>query len=471
MKQNENIVNNWKKVMLPLSFTFSSLLNFGFYYLGLAFQENLARKYGFIIGGIAFAIIAGLFFLHIIRKERFKWYTWVLWIGAMGFFWVCHASAVLRFGAHFLVVDYLSQFIVFSVPAFMIGICAAKWHTEVTFIQVLEKLSFFAFPAALAYFMQVIFNANPFNWGHDLGIIGYMPFAYTLMPLLMALVIQFADGADLVIPFVKHKVAHPQVVRFCMIIVFWIALYSSGTRGAMICVAGFLVLLLVFRMIHRLKMNKAMLISSVMVVCIAFNLFVYAPAGMKWLGRLDMFLNGLTSGEIVTSNEDKSIASNIDSFIAVDIEGLPNYTEPAGTTPGQQGSSGNVDMNNHGITSRGTLFKIAFKEFLKNPLFGMGPGSYSVKYRMFPHNVILELLAETGIVGTVVLCIFILFALVKLFVAAIKNRSVMYVFLYFLTYAIQANCNGSLWFCSALLCALGYGITINIKDKPVIIEN
>ena len=461
MKLNENKVNNWKKAMLPLSFTFSSLLNIGFYYIGLAFQENPARKYGFILGGIAFAILAGLTFLHIIRKERFKWYVWALWCGVLGFFFGGFASAVYNHGVHYLIVDYLSQFIVFCVPAFLIGICSAKWRTEQHLVPTLEKLSFFVLPAALTYFMQVMFDANPFNWGRDLGIIGYMPFAYTLMPLLMALIIRFADKEDLIIPFVNRKISHPQIVRFSMIMVFWIALYSSGTRGAMICIICFLAFLLLFKLIRREKAKSTFFISAIMVVVLAFNLFVFAPTGMRWLGRMDMFLDGLLSGQIITSPEDDKIGSNIDDMVAL------NPTNPSEPSDSKEPSA-SIDLNNHGITSRGTLFEIAFKEFLKKPLFGMGPGSYSVKYNMFPHNVILELLAETGIVGAVFIIFLTLFSIIKLIKAALKDRNVLFILLFFITYAVQANCNGSIWFCSALLCALGYGLTFRATDKPAL---
>lgn len=484
MQTRELAVTKWKQVMLPLVFTFSSLLNFLFYYLGLAFQENAAREYGFIIGCALFAVLTGLSVLYALWKERFAWHQWLLWASVLLFFFAAFAHGLLRHGLHYLFFDYLQKFILFCLPAFFVGICAAKWRTEQNFIVVLEKLSFFAFPAALAYFMQVMFNTNPFNWGRDLGIIGYMPFAYTLMPLLMALVIRFSDKEVMTVPFINRTIAHPQIIRLFMILVFWIAIYSSGTRGAMICMICFLVLLLLFKVIRREKIKATFLVSGVMVAVLVFNLFVYAPAGMKWLGRMDMFLQGLLSGEIITSPEDDKIGNSIDDYVALNPTSpsvtTPTVTDPAeptspttppGTTPPPTEPSNPIDLNNHGITSRGTLFKIAFKEFLKNPLFGMGPGGYSVKYNMFPHNVILELLAETGIVGTAFVITVVLFALIKLIKPALKDKNVLYVLLFFITYAVQANCNGTIWYCSALLCALGYGITFRATNPPTLAEH
>ena len=518
MRISEHSANQWKQWMLPSVFAFSSLLNIGFYYLGLAFQENAAREYGFILGSVLFAVLTGLTFLYILWKERFPWYQWLLWGCVLLFFAAAFVYGFVLHGNHYLFTDYALKFIVFCLPAFFVGVCAAKWRTEQGLAGILEKMSFFAFPAALAYFMQVMFDANPFNWGHDLGMINYMPFAYTLLPLLMALVIRFADQEALTVPFINRKVSHPQIVRFFMIIVFWVAIYSSGTRGAMVCTVCFLFLLLLVKFIIREKTKPMFLVSGVMVAVLIFNLFVYAPTGMRWLGRMDMFLQGLLSGEIITSPEDSLIGSNIDNMVAIDPTNPPATTPPettpstttlpATTTPvttptttapeastpsatapettttpettvpetttpevstppeAPADPSAPIDLNNHGITNRGTLFKIALKEFQKSPIFGMGPGSFSVKYSMFPHNVILELLAETGIVGTAVIVILVLFALIRLIKPALKDKNVMYVLLFFITYAVHANCNGTIWCCSALLCALGYGITFRTTEKP-----
>jgi len=391
--------------------------------------------------------------LYIWRKERFPWHNWLLWGGTVLFFFGAFAYALLQHGRHYLIFDYFLKFILFCLPALFVGIIGAKWRLERNFVAVLEKISFFVLPAALAYFMQVMFNANPFNFGRDLGIIGYMSFAYTLMPFLMALVIRFADGEELVIPLLNRKVRHPRLVRMGMILVFWIALYASGTRGAMVCVICFLAFLLLFKLLRKEKAKPTLLVSGVMVAVLVFNLFIFAPSGMRWLGRMDMFLNGLLSGEIVTSPESGDIEDNLDDYINMDPD-----------DPGGIGESGETGIGDHGIKSRGTLFKLAIKEFLHAPLTGLGPGNFSVKYNMFPHSVILELLAETGIIGAALLLSVVVYALVKLFRASLKDKKVLYVFLFFLTYAVQANCNGTVWYCSALLCAIGYGVTFRLGD-------
>ena len=94
---------------------------------------------------------------------------------------------------------------------------------------------------------------------------------------------------------------------------------------------------------------------------------------------------------------------------------------------------------------------------------------YSVKYGVYPHNVPLQMLCETGLLGSIPFMLLILLAAIQLLRTGWTNRSIRYLFLFFIAYAISANISGDLWYCSALLCALGYSLTlpsINASTKP-----
>lgn len=54
--------------------------------------------------------------------------------------------------------------------------------------------------------------------------------------------------------------------------------------------------------------------------------------------------------------------------------------------------------------NRTNLWTNAWREFLKNPIFGNGPLSYANKYNgYFPHNILLEVLCDFGIAGFLIL--------------------------------------------------------------------
>lgn len=64
--------SRYGKYLLPLSFCVGNLINVMFYYLGLAFQDNIARQTGFVIGNVLFASAAFLALLSTLRFSHLK---------------------------------------------------------------------------------------------------------------------------------------------------------------------------------------------------------------------------------------------------------------------------------------------------------------------------------------------------------------------------------------------------------------
>lgn len=444
--------------LFPLCFVFSYLLNIVFFYAGLAYEENILRECGFIVGCVLFAVFCGLAFLNALRKERLAVHKWLLLGAVMLVFVLCYGAAFWTHGLKGRLVYYAEQFIVFCIPAFFVGICGALRHSEESFFTTLESFSFLAFPGALIYFNSTLFNCLPWNYGADLGILNYMSLAYTFMPFLLAHMICFVERADWTLPFTGKKVRRPQLLRGVFIAVYWVAIIASATRGAYVCVAGFCALLVLFKLIRReAGLKPAFWLSAIMALVLLFNLFIYAPPGLYRVQRMNLFLDALKEHQLVTSSEPPSISDRLDEMVGMDgdrqVINLPEDSEDPNSTETLQ------------ISDRGTLFKLAFKEFQKSPLLGMGPMGYTVKYGEYPHNIVLEMLCELGVAGTLVLLLLICVAIVKVLIAGWRNTEIQYIFLFFMAYAIRANISGSLWDCPALLCALGYGITISLPRK------
>lgn len=458
--------SRYGKYLLPLSFCVGNLINFMFYYLGLAFQENIARQAGFVIGNVLFTVAAFLALLSALRFGHLKLRSLLPLGFVLLFFAGSYLIALRRFGFAPLWIHNAGQFVFFAFPAFCTGVYAAAKRHDVSFFATLEKLGVLAAPAALIYLNGSGFNCNPFNWGRDLGILNYMTFSYTLMPFLLAMVFQFLGGK----PFslFGRTVKHPQRLRCILIALFWIAIIAAGTRGTYFCVIGFCVCLTCSAYLHREFRRKSAILSAAMTLVLCFNIFVYAPAGFgTW--RMAGFLQGLSKGEIVTSTEDPAVSETLDDLVKANgNQQITNREEPE-PSPEPTPSPDNIVEENLQIENRGTLFKLAIKEFQKSPLTGMGPMGYSVKYGVYPHNVPLQMLCETGLLGSIPFMLLILLAAIQLLKTGWINRSIRYLFLFFIAYAISANISGDLWYCSALLCALGYSLTlpsINASTKP-----
>ena len=204
--------SRWRHTLLPLSFLFSNLLNFGFYYLGLAYKENPARSYGFIVGQLLFAVLCGLAFLSAVKHERLHRSTWIGLSAVLLLYCANFVVGFLRHGANSYWKDYFIHFVCFAAPAFLAGIFAALSHSEQKLLPLMEKLSFFVLPAGIIYFNGMLFNCNPFGYNRYLGILSYMGFAYTIMPFLLVHIVQFCDNAPLELPILKRTVSRPQLL-------------------------------------------------------------------------------------------------------------------------------------------------------------------------------------------------------------------------------------------------------------------
>jgi O-antigen ligase len=73
---------------------------------------------------------------------------------------------------------------------------------------------------------------------------------------------------------------------------------------------------------------------------------------------------------------------------------------------------GGAEIAKESAQSRTVLFSWTIQRFFERPIFGHGTGAYAVDYtgvdvRAYPHNMILELLYEQGLVGAVVLSMFL----------------------------------------------------------------
>lgn len=466
------------KYLLPLSFCLGNLINVFFYYLGLAFEDNIARQSVFIAGNILFAIVAFTALLSVLRFGQMRLHS-LLPLGAVLLFFAgCYIMALLRFGFTGTWIHNAGQFVFFSFPAFCAGVYAARKQYEADFFEILERLGLFAAPAALIYFNGALFNCNPFNYGGDLGIINYMSFSYTLMPFLLAMVLRFLEKKPLTL--FRRAMKYPQRVRGLLIALYWIAIVAAGTRGTYFCVVGFCICLVVSSCLHREARKKSAVLSAAMTFVLCFNIFVYAPQGFG-TSRMVGFLQGISKGELITAREDPKVSDKLDDLVKADgdhqIANRPETpsepdvpTEP--DTPAEPNTPAEPDAppqedsaeENIQIDSRGTLFKLALKEFQKSPVTGMRPMGYTVKYGMYPHNIPLELLCETGLAGFVPLMLLILWAIVNLLHFGWKQKYVRYFFLFLTAYVIQANISGNLWYCSPLLCALGYGLALPDRE-------
>lgn len=481
-----------KDYLLPVSLQFGALLIFGFFYIGCAYQENAVRTYGYILGQFLFVVLCGLAFLSAIKHTKLSRISWLCLSLVLLFYGCYFIVGIARFGLDAILKDNFIHFVCMTA-AFFAGIYGAASRSEQRFLSLMEQISFFVFPAGLIYFNGLIFNCNPFRDPNAtapfLGIIGYLPLAYTLMPFLLVHIIRFSTRETLELPITHKNAAHPQLLRGIFMAVYWIALIGSGTRGTYLCVTGFCVLFVLSRLIHREPVGRAMILSFILAAVLLFNIFVYAPPAMRAVRRMNIIFEGLKQGQLVTGRgETEGIQEKLDDLVNAGVDHQvasqhpeqsesPNVPENPNTpespnmpenpnTPGNETPS-EPPKEMVKIGSRGTLYKLAIKEFLNSPLTGMGPGRFKFKYGMYPHNLLLELIADTGLLGTIPMLSLVLFSFLKLIKAGWTDCKIRYYFLFLLAFAMKAMVSGGICDSVVFLGGLGYGLAFQVPSEPL----
>lgn len=104
------------------------------------------------------------------------------------------------------------------------------------------------------------------------------------------------------------------------------------------------------------------------------------------------------------------------------------------------------------------LFNSAFDAFLTSPLFGRGVGSIWWTVGFYSHNEILDLLAETGLIGTIFLLSIVWRVTIKLY--RLSNIDKNYLFILLVMTGVLMNCMFSCYYIAALkiyfVCSLVY---------------
>lgn len=480
LKNEESPLLLYQNTILPLCFVFLNLTHLFFFYLGLGYIENPVHEYGYIFLCVLFAVFCGLIFLNHLLRRVLSNVQLALLAALLLYFFACYVFAFRRYGLHGDWLHYGAEFVILSLPALFAGVCGGLHGGEKNFFSTLEQISPAIIPLALAYFLMTLVCAVPESWGNEaLGIFNYMRLAYFFMPFLLAHIVGFASHAQFVFLIGCKPVKHPNWIRAFFIVLYSLALIATATRGAYICVFGFCVLFILFSLLKRelREAKRVALVLAFLIAVMTFLLYIYTPTGLARVSRMKIFTDGLRQGNLITTTVDEHIEEKIDGWVSqepsspqtppADEPQTPPADDPQtppADDPFPENSVGDVTEGAN-IGSRGVLFNLAIKEFLKSPLTGMGPTGYSVKYGMYPHNVLLELLCETGIVGFLPLFGLILWAFVRLAILSWKRKEVQHIFLFFLAYAIHACLSGTIWRCSALMCALGYAITATLPAR------
>lgn len=251
-------------------------------------------------------------------------------------------------------------------------------------------------------------------------------------------------------------------IAYAGIVLFSLAIFFSGTRSAMLCVIFSVLLFAVFSIFGAYKRRRAaVIIIAAAAVIIVVSMFAI-PAG----SRLNFIHFDITSSDfsikdlifetkadetfdrdvIYSPTGEQRKISEIYEEEIVKNDCLKSVTEDMLHEDVSSGRCEYVTLiteddrpfaeNYRPFRHRTFLWRTAVQEFRKHPVFGNGPCYYKTKYDgFFPHNILLEVMADFGIVGLVIVIALGVYCFVIAFKNSIKDGNEYYFYLSLLLFS------------------------------------
>lgn len=353
-------------------------------------------------------------------------------------FVICYGIAIIRFGLSPIIQKQLSSFVLFGPLALFVGAVVGLKQKETDFFSMGELFCYIAMPIAIHYVVLLVTNMSPYDNG-GIGIVDYMQLSYAFMPMLFILTVQFIKGNSSIAIISSHKSIN--ILRAVSILIYWLLILGSATRGAILGVLCFLIFLAVFMLISKRKLKRLLVVGGAVVIVYILLTYVVTLPGMERLSRMEQLTSNFAEGELSSAN-DAAIVGEVNIDVVVQSDNAEQYGFYIGKT----------------IKNRTTIFTLAWKEALKAPLTGMGPFAFSQKYGSYPHNFVLELFCELGFVfGGLALCL-ILYAFVKLAIYCFKDFDTGLLLVFLCGYLVQLMVSGTVWARPVIMFGLGYGL-------------
>lgn len=467
MTDTERTINLKKLWFLPLPFILDGLINMTLYPLGLGGADSKIRKIIFILVNVCYFLWV-LFYMYkeeFFVKEKLKNYTPI-------FIWLLiYAYAFALWGINTKIIQYLQRFIIFSIPAFLIGHYINKRSLEKNFFYWMEKLSIITIPAMICYF-KISLDMKDVYWTRNLGAMSYMSLSYAWMPMMFAILLNiYRDGfVSIEYNILNKKINVHPAFRIIMAFFLWYMIQIATTRGAILGSLIFYIILIILLIKDKKWAKKPKILFAIyLVMCVFVFGNIKIPSielpkinyGIPKVseGRFDVITESIEEGKIKTSETGILTTEDINELVS-DPKPINNHKWVEKELVSKDGKK--LD-----IRDRVSLYKLAFAEAKNRPFRGLGAFGFNMKYGIYPHNFALEMFDDLGflLATPIILCIMLLFIRV---IKQIKTKKITGELLIFIIgNAFMILVSGSAYDLASLFFCIGYGMATfyNSDDK------
>lgn len=453
----------------PIYALSSGFVNIIAYYLGLHSIHNARKIFTFTLLFIFLIIAFHRFLVLFFDKKYFKKILKVSLIPTL--FLILLFIGVIKYNFNQQVLIYLSSFILYVLPMFVVALDLVFNEKIEKFIKGYIRIAIILLPAIIIYILRIIFAEDKWSMLY-LGDISYLSLAYTFMPIVFALSLNITKYTP------KNKNVFILLHIFLFLSTSVISI--SGTRGAIISLYWFALLFLFLQLIKK-EINKKAVIVFLIIVLSATGALFLSPRKVAMEefvtaipnGYFDMAFDKVTEGETEQSVEPTQSAESVQSAAPTQSIEPTQPVEPTQSIePAQMDNA--LDTESEELTSesipdglsRFAYYKNAIIEFLKKPLTGIGPFSYTIKYGVYPHNYLLEILCEYGIIIFLSIILFLAYIFLKLFTLSRFSTNIECIFLFICGFIPKMMLSGSIYTGEILLFAIAYGI-LHSKHKKL----
>lgn len=367
-----------------------------------------------------------------------------------------YIAAILYYGFQYKIVFSLAIFGLYCIPAFIFAISIAIERTEDKFISAFKWYALILAPLLVYYCLRIII-APQFVYGLiNIGVLSYLEVGYTLVPIFIMCFF------GLLLP---GGIGNKRLING-LIIILWVAVIFTGGKGPLICILLFLFLMLLL-LFQRRQIKPLFSLFTVIICILLFFLFIYSPPSAGTY-RTKVFIYNVLNKTTQLSTatvEDEKLISQLSPSAPEDKTVSPpgalgDKLVSKDNSPLDLGTTENKEILSKSEYGNGWermfLWKLAIAEGNNAPLTGLGPLGYNIKYGGYPHNMILELIADFGYLFTTLFMSIIVVLTVSTFRKGKNDLDIACILVLLMSYLPSFMLSDTIYYSKELLFALGY---------------
>lgn len=385
-----------------------NFFNMVFYYLGADSIKTVLSTGLYCL----MDLYLGLYFLKVISKRFNGWAA-----ASMALVAVLYGLPYLIHGRYVALVQYVIFFVPFLLIAYL---CIFDEDGLRRFFRAFEQFSWFAAVMGTAYVVLLFAVADESSGVINIVGMNYGDIAYALIPCyIYSLIVML------------RRTTWKDILRLA---VLFVAIVYTGTRSALLIMFFaallYVVLCLVMRGIQRKFLLKSIALAVSMVV-----VFGVCSKVVPGSSRLTATQGGVyeieEQHEVQTDTSNDVFNVDTQTYQTINLAYI-HYIVNSDTTRLETEKMLHDDIVNRTgkyiivrddqvqkladfslHMNRIVLWDSAYQEFLKAPVFGNGCMYFQMKYDYFPHNIVLELLCDFGVVGTLIAVALLLWGTIR----------------------------------------------------------